>query len=292
MPFASEYQHPDALIDTATLESRLDDHDLRIFDCTMFLLADSLDDPYTVQNGWEDYLGAHIPTAAYLDLEQICDPDSPYRFTMPDPAYLAEKLGEHGLGDGHRVVLYSRGTPQWATRVWWMLRAIGFDDVAVLDGGWEAWHREGRPAASGEEMYPLATLTPRPRAGMFVGADEVLDAIRRQGVCTINALSPESHAGKFKRYGRPGRVPGSVNVPVADLRDPKTGLLVDARTAAARFEAAGVSADQRVIVYCGGGIAATFDAFVLHQLGQDKVAIYDNSMSEWATTSDLPIETD
>ena len=109
----------------------------------------------------------------------------------------------------------------------------------------------------------------------------------------MNALGPQFHQGlEPSRYGRPGRVPGSVNVPAANLIDPATKRFVSPADALARFAAAGVGADRRVIAYCGGGISATIDLFLLHQLGFDDLTLYDGSMGEWAKDPSLPIETD
>jgi thiosulfate/3-mercaptopyruvate sulfurtransferase len=127
---------------------------------------------------------------------------------------------------------------------------------------------------------------------VFVGKDKVQAAIGEDLVCTINALAPEAHAGKSPQYGRPGRVPGSVNVQAAALVDPKTQELPTPEKAQVAFDAVGADPSHCMIVYCGGGIAATLDAFLLHQLGYADVAVYDNSMSEWATDESLPIEVD
>lgn len=287
------FRNPDALCDTATLAARLDDPRLRIYDCTTWLLADAADDPYRVVNARPDYRQGHVPGSAYIDLQaDLSDPQAPFRFTMPDPATLATAFGRLGIGDDAPVVLYSRGSPQWATRVWWMLRAIGFDGAAILDGGWEKWEREGRPVQTGDEHYPAATLHARPRPGLFVDAEAVSAAIGDPGRRIVDALSPESHAGLSRRYGRPGRVAGSVNVPAASLRDPDTLELLSPDAAASAFAAVGVDADTPVVVYCGGGIAASLDAFVLHQLGNDRVAVYDNSLNEWASDPALPMERD
>jgi len=116
-------------------------------------------------------------------------------------------------------------------------------------------------------------------------------AIGDGAVCTLNALAPDLHSGENPRYGRPGRIPGSTNVPAAALFDPGTRELVDAETASRIFAAAGATPDRRVLNYCGGGIAATLDAFLQHQLGYTDIAVYDASMSEWAKDDSLPIET-
>ena len=110
---------------------------------------------------------------------------------------------------------------------------------------------------------------------------------------TVNALGPQFHAGlEPSRYGRPGRVPGSVNVSAATLVDPASKGFTSLADAAAKFETKGVGKDKKIICYCGGGISATIDLFLLHQLGYDNLALYDGSMGEWAKDASVPIETD
>jgi len=191
-------------------------------------------------------------------------------------------------------VLYSIGSMMWATRVWWMLRSLGFDGAAVLDGGFDRWQAEGRPIEAGEPHgYPPAKFTPRVRAGHFVDKTAVRAAIGDPKTVTVNALGPQFHRGlEPSRYGRPGRVPGSVNVPAASLVDPASKRFVSPAAALASFAAAGIAPDKHVIAYCGGGISATIDLFLLHQLGFDDLTLYDGSMGEWAKDPSLPIETD
>ncbi len=290
----ARFRHPDALVTTDWLAANLADPDLRIFDCTTYLVYEpGSGQPYTVVSGQADYAAAHIPGAGFLDLqEDLSDHASPFRFTMPAADQFAAAIGRRGVGDDTRVVLYSAKTIQWASRVWWMLRSVGFDAVAILDGGWDKWSAEGRPESTEPCRYPPAELTPRPRPGLFVGPAAVRAAIGDPGVTTINALAPDLHSGANPRYGRPGRIPGSVNLPAAALLDPVTRTLPSAESAQAAFAAVGAAPSGRLIVYCGGGIAATLDGFLAHQLGYTDIAIYDNSMSEWATDETLPIETD
>ena len=121
----------------------------------------------------------------------------------------------------------------------------------------------------------------------------VLVATKAPGTVIVNALGPQFHKGlEPSRYGRPGRVPGSVNVPAATLVDPVTKGFTALGEAEARFTAQGVTAGKRVVCYCGGGISATIDLFLLHQLGHDNLTLYDGSMGEWARDPALPIETD
>ncbi|MFN8882793.1 MAG: sulfurtransferase, partial [Alphaproteobacteria bacterium] len=154
------YAHPEAIVSTAWLAANLGDPNLRIFDCTIYLLYETgTGRPYSIKSGREDYDAGHIPGAGFLDLQgELSDPSSRLNFTMPAPDDLAARLAARGIGDGTRVVLYSRKTPQWATRVWWMMRAIGFDNAAILDGGIDAWMAEGRAIATAETRYDIATL--------------------------------------------------------------------------------------------------------------------------------------
>lgn len=289
----ARYLYPEAIVETSWLADHLRDPALRVFDCTTYLRYETgTGRPYRIESGRADYEAAHIPGSAFLDLQgALSDTSSPFNFTMPEPEDLAARLAAKGIGDDSRVVLYARKNLQWATRIWWMLRAIGFDNAAVLSGGFDAWEAEGRPTESGTRNYAPATLTARPRPGLFVGREEVHAAIGDPAICTINALAPDLHSGENPRYGRPGRIPGSVNVPVGSVTH-QTLAFRPAGEVAAAFAAVGADRSKRIVLYCGGGIAATLDAFLLHQLGHSDLAIYDASMSEWATDPTLPIERD
>jgi thiosulfate/3-mercaptopyruvate sulfurtransferase len=292
MTATTRYAHTDAIVETQWLADNLRDPSLRVFDCTTYLRYETgTGRPYRVESGRADYDKGHIPGSAFLDLQgELSDNSARFNFTMPALDDLAARFAAKGIGEGTRAVLYSRGNVQWATRVWWMLRAVGFDDAAVLDGGFDRWSAEGRPTETAETRYPPATLAARPRPGLFVGKDEVRAAIGDAGTCTVNALAPDLHRGDNPRYGRPGRVPGSVNVPALDLVDPASLTLKPPEAVVAAFAAVGADPSKRILLYCGGGIAATLDAFLLHQLGYRDIAVYDASMSEWAKDETLPIE--
>jgi thiosulfate/3-mercaptopyruvate sulfurtransferase len=119
----------------------------------------------------------------------------------------------------------------------------------------------------------------------------VLAALEDPGVRLVNALSADEHSGKVTRVARPGRIPGSVNVPAGSLVDPGTNAFLDLNELRAVFERAGLLGSHRVIAYCGGGIAACGDAFVLTLLGARDVVVYDGSLVEWSSRSELPMET-
>ena len=288
---------PRALIDTDTLAASLSDPSLRVFDCTTYLNPAPAGgpEPYIAVPGRATFEDGHLPGADLLDLQgEFSDTATHLHFMMPSVVRLVAAFGRHGVAPGTRVVLYSIGTMMWATRFWWMLRALGFDNAAVLDGGLDKWKAEGRPLETGAPRgYPPAAFVAAPRAGLFVDAAAVKAAIGRGDTVTVNALGPQFHRGlEPSRYGRPGRVPGSVNVSAATLVDPATKGFTTLADAAAKFAAQGVAKDKRTICYCGGGISATIDLFLLHQLGHDDITLYDASMGEWAKSEALPIETD
>jgi thiosulfate/3-mercaptopyruvate sulfurtransferase len=287
---------PQALISTEQLAAVLGEPNLRIYDCTTYLEPPppGNDDPYVAIPGRRSFEQAHIPGADFLDLQgEFSDSATTLRFMMPAAEQLAAAFGRHGLGNGNRVVLYSIGTMMWATRFWWMLRSLGFVNAAVLDGGLDQWKAEARPLETGEPSgYPLASFTARPRKGFFTDSSAVKAALGRPDSVIVNALGPQFYKGlEPSRYGWPGRIPGSVNVPAATLMQ-QTKQLVSPAEAEAKFTSQGITKDRHVIAYCGGGISATVDLFLLHQLGYDNLTLYDGSMGEWARDPSLPIETD
>jgi len=286
------FAHTEFLIDPASLERRLGEPGLLIFDCTTNLVPDP-ETTYRAMPARVDFAAGHIPGAQFIDLQaDLSEPHSRLRFMRPSAAQFAAAMGRFGVGDGASVVLYSAGTPSWATRVWWLLRSFGFDAAAVLDGGWQKWRREGRPVETGPaKPRPPAIFAVREERPLMVGKEEVLRAIGDDAVCTVNALSAEQHAGTGgSAYGRPGRIKGSVNLPAARLLDPVTNAFLPASELRRHFAAVG-ALDKEVITYCGGGIAASADAFALVLLGHPSVRLYDASMSEWAADPSLPMET-
>jgi thiosulfate/3-mercaptopyruvate sulfurtransferase len=289
---ASGFVHPEFLIDTASLERRLGEPGLRVLDCTTHLVPDPKT-TYQVVPGRADFEQGHIPGAQFVDVQgDVSDNARRLRFMQPSAAAFAAAMARFGVGEGTQVVTYSTTTPQWATRVWWLLRVFGYDDAAVLDGGFQKWRREGRPVETGPARpRPPGNLIVREERPLMADREALLAAIGNGAVCTLNALSPEQHAGSGgNTYGRPGRIKGSVNLPAAHLVDPSTGAFLPAAELRRRFDAVGAFG-KGVITYCGGGIAASADAFALVMLGHPDVRLYDASLSEWATDPALPMET-
>ena len=289
------WKYPEAIISCEWLKRNLGKKNLRIYDCTTFLhyTDDHPSKPYDVESGYRDYLKEHIPGASFLDLQiQISDPKSQYKFTLPDIESLSNSFGKLGVGDPHHIILYSTNGLQWATRVWWMIYMLGYKNVSVLNGGLREWKRNNYDLEPGEYLYS-ETEFPNPKnQDFFVGKEQTLDAMEDNGCFLINGLTSDIHNGESTRYGRPGRIPGSINIPFSDLMDTNTHMLKSPKEALSVFEKHNITKDSEILNYCGGGIAATLNAFVLYQLGFQKLKVYDNSLSEWAMDKSLPMEMD
>ena len=257
-----------------------------VLDCTTHLIPDPKI-TYQVNPGREDFEKGHIPGAQFVDmLRDVSDTSQRLRFMRQSPEDFAAAMRRFGANSTTRIITYSTANVWWATRVWWLLHEFGHDNAAVLNGGWQKWQREARPIETGRHARaPAGDFTVREARNLMVGKDEVLRAIGDGAICTINALQPQQHKGSGgNSYGRPGRIAGSANLPAAHLLDPETNTFLPADELRKRFEAVGAM-DKQVIIYCGGGIAASADALALIMLGHKEVKIYDASLSEWARTN-------
>lgn len=224
----------DLLVTTDWLADHLGADDLVVLDATVYLTMGP--NGYESESGRARFEDAHIPGARFGDLTgELCDLDSPNRFALPAPATLAAAFERHGVADGKRVVLYDDNGSMWAARVWFMLRWLGFDDAALLDGGMRAWRDEGRSTESGPGAGPAAdpgslTVSVRPR--LVADKDEVMAAMADGASCLIDALPSAVFSGEVAPYGRPGHIPSAINVSAAGLIDQETGRfrpLTDAR---------------------------------------------------------------
>jgi thiosulfate/3-mercaptopyruvate sulfurtransferase len=288
----ADFVHPEFLVETDWLERNLSDPKVVVLDCTTHLIPNPAI-TYDVVPGREDFEKGHIEGAQFCDVSRdVSDTSHKFRFMRQTPEDFAAAMRRFGVSDDTKVILYSTTSPQWASRVWWLLREFGHDNAAVLNGGWQKWSRENRASEQGPGTpRPAGNFTIKQPRGLMADKDAVKAAIGDGAVCTLNALAEAQHkATGGNTYGRPGRIAGSVNVPAAHLLDPATNTFLPADELQAKFTAVGAM-DRAVIVYCGGGIAATADALALTMLGHTNVKVYDASMSEWAKDDSLPMET-
>lgn len=278
------------LVTTQWLHDNLEDEQLRIYDTSISLSQREGGFGYIASNGRDEWSAAHVPGAGFLDLSgALSDSSSEFSFMMPPVDVFAQTMADQGVNDDSTVVLYNKGFPMWSTRVWWMLRSIGFDRAAVLNGGWGKWEVEGRPVSDTAPRYPLGKLTANPRPECWVDKNEMSDMIANGGPIILNALSPKVFSGETNQYGRPGHLPGTHNVFYGDLVDRDTGEFVSRDRLEELLENSGALQADRVVTYCGGGISATMDALALVLCGHHNIAIYDGSMSEWVKDETLPL---
>jgi thiosulfate/3-mercaptopyruvate sulfurtransferase len=276
----------DTLVSADWLNRHLDDPNLVVLDCTVTVEADE-EGGLRVLNGRPNYEAGHIPTAGFADLvDELSDAESALEFTLPAPEEFVAAMSALGVSDDSRVVLYSANYPAWAARVWWMLRWIGFDRAALLDGGLAAWTAAG---------YPLSTEPPRRNAGklslnlrteVMAYRDEVLESLEGEEVRLIDSMPEAHYRGEVAMYDRPGHIPGASNIPTTLLMD-ETGRFRSQDELEMLFDG---DPDERTITYCGGGVAASANAFVLHRLGFTDVAVYAASLDEWAADPANPME--
>ena len=278
------------LVSTSWLQDHLGMDSLRLFDTTVDLQAQADGTGYLPISGYDHWVKDHIPGAAFLDvIHELSDSENSVPFMMPPAEKFGAAIQSHGVADDSIVVLYGRGSPMWATRVWWMLLSVGFRNVAVLDGGWEKWNNEGRRIESQFKPYPLGELSIKPKPELWVGKQEMREAESDEEIVVINTLSSDVYSGKLNRYGRPGHLRGSYNVYYGSILDPENSTFLPVEDLKARFSESGALNARKVYTYCGGGISATMDCLALHACGQLNVAVYDGSMSEWARDESLEL---
>jgi thiosulfate/3-mercaptopyruvate sulfurtransferase len=282
----------EVLVDAAWLHQHLGDGDLVIIDATTHNVIPE-DGPFSPESGHGSFSSEHIPGAVFADLlGAFADPHSDEPWTVPTSERFAEAAGALGIGDGVRVVVYDQHQGFWATRFWWHLRLEGFDHVAVLDGGLGAWKAAGLPVTSAESAGRSGTFVPHRRPGLLRSTEAVAAALDDDSTLLINVVDAATYRGDANTYPRRGHIPGSINLPVAELREAGAGTLRSAGDLRRMFDAAGLlDSSKSVVTYCGGGIAATGVAHALAMVGRHDVAVYDGSMTAWSANPELPLVT-
>jgi thiosulfate/3-mercaptopyruvate sulfurtransferase len=248
--------------------------------------------PHLERDPRREFEEAHIPGAAFFDVDAIADRTTPLPHMLPSAAQFARQVGELGISNRDLVVVYDVRGVVSAARVWWTFRAMGHDRVAVLDGGLRKWTAEGRPVETGPPKVAPARFRAHLRRAIVRNLEQVRRNIGTRREQVLDARSRGRFAGTEPepRAGlRGGHIPGSLNLPYDALYQPD-GTMLPPEGLRQAFAASGVNPARPVATTCGSGITASVLALGLHLIGHRKVAVYDGSWTEWAGHPDTPVE--
>ncbi len=281
-PTLPGFARPELLASTEWLAERLGRSELRVLDVRW--RPDG--------TGRQTFATGHVPGAAYLDwAADLVDRDDPTQaFLLAGPEQVAGALGRAGFADGSTIVVYDDTLSLYASRVWWSLRAYGFDSVRILDGGYPAWVDEGRSVSHADIAPPPGVFTPRAQLRMRLTTSDIRALLGSPDVVLLDARAPAEYRGHEGNSKRLGHIPGAVNVPAALMSEPGGQRFRRAPELRDQLHRANVTRGRRMICYDGGGVAAAKLAFVLSLLGHDDVAVYDGGWTDWGDRLDLPVE--
>ena len=258
-------QRNDIIIEAEELLSKLGDPNLRIYDATIQFFSGASEIP-----AYDAYLQGHIPGAAFFNHDDFSEADGKYMYTVLAGDELATQIGNIGISPESEVIVYTTSFLPNATRAWWLLRYAGHNNVRILNGGLAAWQKAGGQIEQAPRQYEQSAFEGQVRPTMFATKEEVEAALENEHVCTVHTLPQDMYDGVH--------IPNASYLPCTDLMKEMSILLPnDELVAQIKTEAQ----HERIITYCGGGIAATVNAVVYLIAGHENVAVYDGSLSEW-----------
>lgn len=274
----------DPLVSTDWLAERLGDPGLRVVDATLPLVGQP-------GHGRDSYVAGHIPGAVFFDINAIADLTTDLPHMLPTPEAFAEAAGGLGLGRNATIVVYDAHGIYSAPRVWWTLRAMGYADVFVLDGGLRKWRAEGRPVETDVPSPSPVSVIPDSNASLVRDLNAVAGVLADSSAQVVDARS----AGRFRGEApepraslRSGHMPGALNLPFDQVVNPDGTLksAADLRTVFAHIDLA-----RPIVTTCGSGVTASVLALALARLGRFDVAVYDGSWTEWGGRPDTAVVT-
>ena len=274
------------LIDTETVAAHVTDPAFTIVDCRYDLHDEAW--------GEREYAGQHIPGAVSASLDRDLSgakTGQNGRHPLPDPAHLARTLGRFGITEGIQVVAYDQDSGMFASRLWWLLRWLGHDHVALVDGGLAKWRAEGRTVQSGVETRAPREFRGAPRDGWVVNVGEIAGLIGRRDWRLLDARAPERYRGEIEPLDRvAGHIPSATNYFFTGNLG-EDGTFRSAENLRVRLsEAIGGLPPDRVVCYCGSGVTACHNLLALEHAGLPGARLYPGSWSEWSSDPARPVE--
>jgi thiosulfate/3-mercaptopyruvate sulfurtransferase len=268
------------LVSAEWLKSHLSAPDVRVLDATYMTTFR----PGEAQTGGEAYAAHHIPGARFFDIDDIADTTNPLPHMLPSPEKFASRARRLGLGDGHRIICYDQNNYMASARVWWMFRTMGHDDVAVLDGGFEAWKSAGGDI---EDLPPTPHsdrhFTVRMRSDLVRNLEQVGKALETGSAQVLDARSAARFTGAAEepRPGlRRGHMAGALNLPYTRLLAPD-GRFLPVDEMRSQFASSGVDLTRPIVNTCGSGVTAAVLALAEAICGCETASVYDGSWCEW-----------
>jgi thiosulfate/3-mercaptopyruvate sulfurtransferase len=265
------------LVSPATLNQNLDNPNWVVVDCR-FSLANSNAGSYAYRHG-------HIPHARYAHLNNdLSSAITSFtgRHPLPDFALLAKKLGAWGITNKSQVVAYDDAGGAFAGRLWWLLRCLGHDDVAVLNGGIQLWQKQGFSLTTTLPNIHATTFRPYLNSTCWLNASQVQNSLAKKATCLVDARTPERYRGEQEPIDPvAGHIPGALNH-AFQLNLDNQGLFLSADTLRERFkQLISTRTPEQVVHYCGSGVTACHNLLAMEHAGLTGSKIYAGSWSEW-----------